>query len=101
MQARQSKRKSADFGIDGYIEKSLYSEEAGIQVKQSEKVGRNVVDNFETALERKKYKRGYIVGFSFTRGSQEEAARVKKEKGLDIKLVSVEDLLKRKSGLLK
>jgi len=101
MQAKQSKRVVGDKGIDGHIEKSLYSEEAGIQVKQSEKVGRNIVDNFETALERKKYKRGYVIGFSFTRGSHEEVARVKEEKGLYIKLIKVEDLLKRKSGLLK
>ena len=101
MQAKQSKRVVGDKGIDGHIEKSLYAEEAGIQVKQSEKVGRNVVDNFETALERKKYKRGYVIGFSFTRGSNEEVARVKEEKGLYIKLIKVEDLLKRKPGLLK
>ncbi|MCK4431685.1 MAG: restriction endonuclease, partial [Candidatus Aminicenantes bacterium] len=101
MQAKQSKRVVGDKGIDGHMEKSLYSEEAGIQVKQSEKVGRNVVDNFETALERKKYKRGYVIGFSFTRGSHEEVARVKEEKGLYIKLIKVEDLLKRRPGLLK
>jgi len=101
MQAKHSKRTVHDMGIDGYTEKSLYSEEAGIQVKQSEKVGRNVVDNFETALERKKYKRGYVVGFSFTKGAREETARVKEEKGLYIKLIKVEDLLKRKTGVLK
>ncbi len=101
MQAKQSPRKTGDKGIDGHIEKSLYTEEAGIQVKQSEKVGRNTIDNFETALERKRYKRGYVVGFSFTRDAHEEAARVREEKGLYIKLIKVEDLLKRKSGLLK
>ena len=101
MQAKQSKRTVADGGLDGHIDRSLYSEEAGIQVKQSENVGRNIVDNFETALERKKYKKGYIVGFGFTKGAHEEAARVKEEKGLYIKLITVEDLLKRKPGLLK
>lgn len=101
MQAKQSKRIVGDKGIDGHIEKSLYSEEAGIQVKQSEKIGRNIIDNFETALERKKYQKGYVVGFSFTKGSHEEVARVKEEKGLYIKLIKVEDLLKRKPGLLK
>lgn len=101
MQAKQSKRTVANGGLDGHIDRSLYSEEAGIQVKQSENVGRNIVDNFETALERKKYKKGYIVGFGFTKGAHEEAARVKEEKGLYIKLITVEDLLKRKPGLLK
>lgn len=61
-------------------------------MKQSEKVGRNVVDNFETASRRGEYEKGFIVAFSFTRGAHEEVARVK-GKGLDIKLVRVEDLL--------
>jgi len=92
MKAKQSKKLSADMGIDGYYDKTIFTERAGIQVKQSEKVGRNVVDNFETALRRGKYEKGFIVAFSFTRGAHEEVARVK-AKGLDIKLVSVEDLL--------
>jgi len=101
MGAKQSKKLTADFGLDGHIEKSLYSEEAGIQVKQSDKVGRNAIDNFETALQRKGYKRGYIIGFSFTKGAHEEAARVREERGLYIKLIETEDLLKRKAELLK
>jgi len=101
MQAKQSKRLVANGGLDGYVEKSLYFKSAGIQVKQSEKVGRNVVDNFETALQRKDYNKGYIVGFSFTKGAHEEVARVKEKNGLYIKLIKVEDILKRKSGILK
>ena len=101
MQAKQSKRLVANGGLDGHVEKSLYSENAGIQVKQSEKVGRNVVDNFETALQRKDYKKGYVVGFSFTKGAREEVARVKEKSGLYIKLIKVEDLLKRKPEILK
>lgn len=92
MKARHSKRKTTDMGIDGYYEKTIFTDRSGIQVKQSEKVGRNVVDNFETALKRQKYDKGYIVAFSFTRGAHEEVARVKK-KNLIIKLVKVEDLL--------
>jgi len=68
------------------------SDPAGIQVKQSEGVGRNVVDNFETALERAKYEKGFIVAFSFSKGAYEEAARVK-AKGMEIELIKVEDLL--------
>lgn len=100
MGARQSKRLVANGGLDGYIERSLYHEGAGIQVKQSERVGRNVVDNFEAGLDRKGYKKGYIVAFSFTKGAHEEAARKKKD-GLEIKLIKVEDLLRGKPGLLK
>jgi hypothetical protein len=80
-----SPRKSGDMGIDGF---SFMLHEP-IQVKQSERVGRNVVDNFETAVERSGKDRGYVVAFSFTRGAHEEAARAKAEKGLEIELVEV------------
>jgi len=92
MKARQSKKLSSDFGLDGYYDKTIFTERAGIQVKQSENVGRNVVDNFETALSRGKFKKGFIVAFSFSKGAHEEAARVKSE-GVEIKLIEVEDLL--------
>jgi len=92
MKARQSKKLSSDFGLDGCYERSIFTGQAGIQVKQSESVGRNVVDNFETALKRAKYEKGYIVAFSFSKGAHEEAARIKKE-GLDVRLVEVDDLL--------
>jgi DNA modification methylase len=92
MKARQSKKLTSDFGLDGYYEKTIFTERAGIQVKQSENVGRNVVDNFETALSRGKFNKGFIVAFSFTRGAHEEAARVKSE-GIEIRLIEVEDLL--------
>lgn len=97
--AKHSKEKVGDMGLDGYFEKSLWGEEAGIQVKQSDGVGRNVVDNFETALKRKKYTKGYIVAFSFSKGAYEETARIKKE-GLDIKLIKVSELLNKKKPIL-
>jgi hypothetical protein len=84
-----SPRKSGDMGIDGYT----FMVHNPIQVKQSEHVGRNVVDNFETAMERAGKDKGYIVGFSFTRGSREEVARVRWERKLEIHLVTVADLL--------
>ncbi|GAH09644.1 unnamed protein product, partial [marine sediment metagenome] len=39
-----------------------------IQVKQSEHIGRNVVDNFETYLRRAGKDKGYIIAFSFSKG---------------------------------
>jgi DNA modification methylase len=92
MRAKQSKKLSSDFGLDGYYDKTIFTERAGIQVKQSENVGRNVVDNFETALSRGKFSKGFIVAFSFSKGANEEAARAKSE-GLEIRLIKVEDLL--------
>ncbi len=96
MQGKHSRSKTGDKGLDGYIPKNLYRESAGIQVKQSESIGRNVVDNFKAALEREKYKKGYIIAFSFGKGAIEEAARLKNEEEINIELIKVEDLLTKK-----
>jgi len=81
-------KKVGDMGIDGFTFFNRYP----IQVKQSENIGRNVVDNFETALQRDKKDRGYIIALSFGKGAYEEVARVKKE-GLFIELLTVDKLL--------
>jgi len=67
-----------------------------IQVKQSARVGRNVVDNFETAMRRKKKKKGYIVAYSFVKSAYEEAARAKNQDGLKIVLRTVKELINGK-----
>lgn len=96
LKGKANRKKTGDGGIDGYIPKDTLSKESiGIQVKQSEKVGRNKVDNFETALERANYKKGIIVAFSFTKGCYEEVARVRNKKGLEIELITVKDLLEK------
>lgn len=84
-----SPRKSGDMGIDGYS----FMVNDPIQVKQSDSVGRNVVDNFETAMDRAGKDKGYIVAFSFTKGAREEVARARWERKLEIQLVTVERLL--------
>lgn len=89
-----SKKKSSDFGVDGSTPQITGG--YPIQVKQSEDVGRNVVDNFETAMRRFNKKKGYIVAFSFGKGAVEEAARVKNQEGLEIILRTVEELLNGK-----
>lgn len=84
-----SRRKSGDMGIDGYS----FFHQLPIQVKQSDSVGRNTVDNFQTAVRRDGKDGGYIVAFSFTKGSYEEAARARLSEQLNIRLVTVEELL--------
>lgn len=91
-----SPRKSRDMGIDGYS----FFEHDPIQVKRSEHVGRNVIDNFETAVERAGKNKGYIVAFSFTRDAREEVSRVKRAKGFEIELIKVADLLEDTSNLV-
>lgn len=104
MHGDPSTKKSGDMGIDG-ISFAGYP----IQVKQSDSIGRNVVDNFETAL-RRYYKEsnktfseqkrfpGFIVAFSFGKGAYEEVARAKRE-GFEIELVEVQDILDKKLTL--
>jgi DNA modification methylase len=97
-----TRKKVGDMGLDGYIPSGeLWREGAGIgiQVKQSDKIGRNVVDNFETALKRAGYKKGYIVAFSFGKGAYEEVARIKNKGELEIKLITIEELLNKKAPL--
>jgi len=85
-----SPRKVGDMGIDGFT----FLDRSPVQVKQSESVGRNVVDNFETAIRRAGNDTGYIFAFSYTKGAVEEAARAKWEERLDIRLVRISALLK-------
>lgn len=84
-----SPRKVHDMGIDGYT----FMTGDPVQVKQSEKVGRNVVDNFETAMRRAGSDTGYVIAFSFTKGAREEVARAKWDEGLYVHLVKVDALL--------
>ena len=77
-------------GIDG----RSFLENAPIQVKQSDRVGRPEIDKFETAVERDGDNKGYVVAFSFTKGAYEEAARAKRARGLEIVLVTAEDVVK-------
>ena len=86
---RVSTRRTSDMGIDGYT-----FEGNPVQVKQSDDVGRNVIDNFETAIRRMKANKGVIVAFSFGKGAYEEIARAKLHESLEIELLKVSDLLK-------
>jgi DNA modification methylase len=85
-----SARKTNDLGIDGYS----FMEQLPVQVKQSDRLGRIAVDNFETAIERYGAQKGYLIAFSFTRNAREEVARVKAKKGLEIELVEISTLVK-------
>lgn len=88
MNGTHAPRRTGDLGIDGYT----FMLKEPIQVKQSENVGRPVVDSFEAAIERSGHNRGAIVAFSFTRGAVEEAARVRLTRGIEITLLRVADL---------
>jgi len=91
-------KQRGDFGIDGV------KDNIPIQVKRSDNIGRNVIDNFKSALERydkTRYEQcirdhktaGYIIAFSFARGAVEEVARLKLKDNIIIELIKVENII--------
>jgi len=78
-----------DKGVDGLT----FMVHEPIQVKQSDSVGRIVVDNFLAAIRRTKKKRGYIVAFSFGKGAYEEAAAIRHREDIEVRLITVDELL--------
>ena len=92
-------KQRSDFGLDGKM-----SDNTPIQVKRSDNIGRNVIDNFFAAVQRYDENLfnkniddclpvGYIIAFSFGRGAVEEVARLKNQKNIIIKLVTVEEII--------
>ena len=91
-------KQRSDMGIDGK------KGNVPIQVKQSESVGRNVVDNFKAAIARfdtklftkakeQRITVGYLIGFSFGKGAIQEVARLKNKEHIYIKLMEVGDIV--------
>jgi site-specific DNA-methyltransferase (adenine-specific) len=92
-------KQRGDMGLDGRAANG-----APIQVKRSDNIGRNVIDNFKSAVERfdknlfekniaSKKPIGYIIAFSFGKGAIEEVARLKNKEDRIIRLVTVEDII--------
>lgn len=92
-------KQRGDLGLDGRTK-----EGSPIQVKRSDNIGRNVIDNFLSAVQRfdkklfdKNIKEqkpvGYIIAFSLGRGAVEEVARLKNKENTIINLVIVESII--------
>lgn len=92
-------RQRNDFGLDGKM-----PDHTPIQVKRSDNIGRNVIDNFLSAVQRsdsrlfEKNKAegkpvGYIIGFSFGKGAIEETARLRNKQHVIIELKKVGDIV--------
>lgn len=90
VQGRHSPKKIADMGIDGFT----FFENHPIQVKRMDAVGRPEVDKLVGVLGREKDKKGMLVAFGFTRGTIGEVARLKRESGIEIQLLTCAELLK-------
>lgn len=81
-------KQRGDFGIDGKTKDGL-----PIQVKRSDGIGRNVIDNFKSAIERFGKTSGVLIAFSFGKGAIQEVARLKNHDGVMIELVTVEQIV--------
>ena len=92
-------KQKGDLGIDGRTRDGK-----PIQVKRSDNIGRNVIDNFKSACERydktlfDQHKTigqpiGVIIAFSFGKGAIQEVARLKNEENVTIRLVTVEEII--------
>ncbi|ALG68417.1 site-specific DNA-methyltransferase [Beggiatoa leptomitoformis] len=92
-------KQRGDSGTDGKTKEGV-----PIQVKRSDNVGRNVVDNFKSACERfdknlfdrlkaEQKPVGVLIAFSFGKGAIQEVARLKNQEGLIIQLVTVEEFV--------
>jgi len=64
-----------------------------IQVKQTDKVGRPDIDQFEAVMTREDRQRGFFVAFGYTRDAEAECAAFYKRTGRIIKLLTVEEIL--------
>jgi len=87
-----SKKKVADYGIDGYT----FFEHIPVQVKQSHHMGRPEVQKFSSAVRKEKKTKGLMVAFGFSKFAYEEAARLRDEEGIEIELRTVAELLGEK-----
>jgi DNA modification methylase len=92
-------RQRGDLGLDGKM-----PDNTPVQVKRSDGIGRNVIDNFKSAVERADKKLfeknvkdkkpvGYIIAFSFGKGAVQEVSRLELEDGIIIKLVTVDTIV--------
>jgi DNA modification methylase len=92
-------KQRGDFGLDGKM-----PDNTPIQVKRSDNIGRNVIDNFFAAIQRSDKKLfdknienkkpvGYIIAFSFGRGAVEEVARLKLKEEVIIELITVDKIV--------
>ena len=96
---RTNTRQRGDLGLDGHM-----PDNTPIQVKRSDNIGRNVIDNFLSAVQRYDKRLfdqhrdahtpvGYVIAFSFGKGAIEEVARLKNSENVVIQLVRVEDVV--------
>jgi len=93
--SKSSSPRDSRVGIDGYT-----IEGQPVAIKQSDGIGRNVIENFAAAMGRSKAKNGIIVAFSFGDDAFRGKVRAKLNYGLEIEMVTVKDLIEGRKRIL-
>lgn len=88
-------KKVGDMGVDGRL-----FDGSPLQVKGSDHIGREKIDEFQAAVRRTKRRHGVFVAFSFSRGAIEETARLRLHDALDIELRTVEEILNEEQAFV-
>ena len=109
---KNNEKQRGDFGLDGVLKAGnvpnlqgdLMAQDVAwtaesfdivIQVKRSDNIGRNVIDNLHSAMRRfnKDLKMAYLLAFSFGSGAKQEVARLEREENIEIRLVEVSKII--------
>jgi hypothetical protein len=83
--------REASMGIDGYTEEGY-----PILIKQSDNIAGNVIDGFASVIGKIKTSIGIVVAFSYSDDVYRGIVRAKRNYGIEIKKVTVKDLMHRK-----
>jgi hypothetical protein len=94
LSGRTSSVRDSGMGIDAYTTGGN-----PIQIKQVDNVDKNVIDSFAAAMGRIKARNGTIVAFSFSEDAYKGVIRAKIHYRIEIKLVTVKELIERRAAI--
>ena len=91
LSGKASSLRDSRIGIDAYT-----AEEHPIQIRQSDNIDRNAIENFASLMGRIKAKNGVIIAFSFADDSIRGIVRARMNYRVEIKKVTVKELIERR-----
>jgi len=91
LSGKVSSLRDSRIGIDAYT-----AEGHPIQIRQSDNIGRNVIENFASVMGRIKAKNGIIIAFSFADDAIRGIVRARINYRVEIKKVTVKELIERR-----
>lgn len=91
LSGKASSVRDSRIGIDAYT-----AEGHPVQIKQSDNIGRNVIENFASVMGRIKANNGIIVAFSFSDDVYRGIVRARINYRIEIKKITVKELIEKK-----